>query len=250
MMEFGKSLRAAREAKGYTVLQLAEMTHMAPSVVENLENEDFSRIAAPIYGRGFVKLYCEAVGLVPKPLIDQFMDILNGNHEPRIRERPAALEPPVEETTEPPAAEPLPEPIATPPPQQDLFRSQTPLEDRKAPPLPMPDPLPPAAETEPEQTVSKYATPFRASHGTPPQAFWRMGVLALAALAVILLLFFGLRSLHRATSSDAAPAEPTTAESTETAPSAENPPAPKDVPPAAKPAAPRTAQDIPSLYID
>ena len=41
MMEFGKSLRAAREAKGYTVLQLADMTHMAPSVVENLEKAGY-----------------------------------------------------------------------------------------------------------------------------------------------------------------------------------------------------------------
>ena len=102
MMEFGKSLRAAREAKGFTVLQLAETTHLAPSVVENLENEDFSHIAAPIYGRGFVKLYCEAVGLAPKPMIDQFMDLLNGTTEPRIRERPVAPEAPAATSENPP----------------------------------------------------------------------------------------------------------------------------------------------------
>ena len=73
-MEFGKSLREAREAKGYTVAQIAETTHIMPSVIEGLENEDFSRIAAPIYGRGFVKLYCEAVGLEPKPMVDEFMN--------------------------------------------------------------------------------------------------------------------------------------------------------------------------------
>ena len=63
MIEFGKTLRSAREAKGYTASQVAEMTHIKPSVLDGLENEDFSMIAAPIYGRGFVKLYCEAVGL-------------------------------------------------------------------------------------------------------------------------------------------------------------------------------------------
>ena len=94
MMEFGKTLRTAREAKGYTVSQLAEMTRLAPSVIENLENEDFSRIAAPIYGRGFVKLYCEAVGLEAKPFVDEFMNIVNGDYEPRIRERSAAPEEP------------------------------------------------------------------------------------------------------------------------------------------------------------
>ena len=63
MIEFGKTLRAAREAKGYTVSQLAEATRLMHQVVEDLENENFTRIPAPIYGRGFVKLYCEAVGL-------------------------------------------------------------------------------------------------------------------------------------------------------------------------------------------
>ena len=104
-MGFGQILREARETKGYTVSQLAEMTHLKSSVVEGLENEDFSMIAAPIYGRGFVKLYCEAVGLDPKPLVAEFMEILNGNREPRIKERPAAA--PVESAA-PAAPEPPP----------------------------------------------------------------------------------------------------------------------------------------------
>ena len=79
MIEFGKTLRLAREAKGYTVSQLAEMTRMIHQTIEDLENENFTRIAAPIYGRGFVKLYCEAVGLDPKPMIAEFMEIFSGN---------------------------------------------------------------------------------------------------------------------------------------------------------------------------
>ena len=73
MIEFGKTLRTAREAKGLTPGQIAERTHMMIQVVEGLENENFSKIVAPIYGRGFVKLYCEAVGLEPKPLVDAFI---------------------------------------------------------------------------------------------------------------------------------------------------------------------------------
>ena len=91
MIEFGASLRAAREAKGLTVSQLVEITHIPPSTINELESENFERIAAPIYGRGFVKLYCEAVGLAPKPFIDEFMAIYNGEHEPTIRERPMTV---------------------------------------------------------------------------------------------------------------------------------------------------------------
>ena len=51
MIEFGKTLRAARESKGLTPGQIAEKTHMMVQMVEGLEKEDFSKIVAPIYGR-------------------------------------------------------------------------------------------------------------------------------------------------------------------------------------------------------
>ena len=93
MIEFGKTLRAAREAKGLSVAQLAEMTHMTPARVEELEAENFASIPAAIYGRGFVRLYCSAVGLDPKPLSDEFTEIFNGNRDPEIRERAPEPEP-------------------------------------------------------------------------------------------------------------------------------------------------------------
>lgn len=249
MMEFGKSLRAAREAKGFTVLQLAETTHLAPSVVENLENEDFSHIAAPIYGRGFVKLYCEAVGLAPKPMIDQFMDLLNGTTEPRIRERPVAPEAPAATSENPPEDEPIPEP----PPQQDLFRSQTPLDERRNLP-PASAPAAPVSAPKDEPAMSKYASPFRMAQNASTQRVWRTGVLALIAFAVILLLCFGLKALYRATSSGPAPEKPETtapaataqAETTQAKTAQAETTSAKEK----TPATPRTAQDIPSLYID
>ena len=249
MMEFGKSLRAAREAKGFTVLQLAETTHLAPSVVENLENEDFSHIAAPLYGRGFVKLYCEAVGLAPKPMIDQFMDLLNGTTEPRIRERPVAPEAPAATSENPPEDEPIPEP----PPQQDLFRSQTPLDERRNLP-PASAPAAPVSAPKDEPAMSKYASPFRMAQNASTQRVWRTGVLALIAFAVILLLFFGLKALYRATSSGPAPEKPETtapaataqAETTQAKTAQAETTSAKEK----TPATPRTAQDIPSLYID
>ena len=249
MMEFGKSLRAAREAKGFTVLQLAETTHLAPSVVENLENEDFSHIAAPIYGRGFVKLYCEAVGLAPKPMIDQFMDLLNGTTEPRIRERPVAPEAPAATSENPPEDEPIPEP----PPQQDLFRSQTPLDERRNLP-PASAPAAPVSAPKDEPAMSKYASPFRMAQNASTQRVWRTGVLALIAFAVILLLFFGLKALYRATSSGPAPEKPETtapaataqAETTQAKTAQAETTSAKEK----APATPRTAQNIPSLYID
>ena len=236
-MEFGKSLREAREAKGYTVAQIAETTHMLVSIIEGLEKEDFSRIAAPIYGRGFVKLYCEAVGLEAKPFVDEFMEIMNGNRDVSIKERPVATPPPVQDAVPPPPPPPPPPPAA----ERDLFAQEP------AMPEPPPQAEPPPAAT-PRADISRYASPFR-SEETTPSAFpvlpWRIILLATAGLAILVILVCGIRALYCATSSE--PAAETAEAATESAEKA----APKPtVQPAAKPAARTRQQNIPALYID
>ena len=108
MIEFGKTLRTAREAKGLTIADIANRTHLMSAMVSDLENENFSRLPAPIYGRGFIKLYCGVVGLDPKPLIDEFMEIQSGNRQPAIRERAVTTEGP---SAPEPEKEPVPEPV-------------------------------------------------------------------------------------------------------------------------------------------
>ena len=230
-MEFGKSLRAARETRGYTVSQLAEATHLAPTTIESLENEDFSHIPAPIYGRGFVKLYCEGVGLEPKPFVDEFMEIMNGNREPSIRERPTVAAAPAPEIKPEPAPEPAPavEPEPAPANESEPV-SESPVQD---------------LFSAPEPTISRYATPYRESGRREPSLSLpaipiRLVALAVGALVLIFLLGWGIRALYRATM----PAEP--AEEAQPA-AAEQPAAPKAV--AQSPAAPRTPQAIPDLYL-
>ena len=242
-MEFGKSLREAREAKGYTIAQIAESTHVMASVIEGLEKEDFSRIAAPIYGRGFVKLYCEAVGLDAKPFVDEFMAIVNGEHEIKIKERPVtATEPP------PPAALPhLPPPSAQEPAavERDLFAQDEPVAAEPPPaasPISNPEQSPAA---EPKAGFSRYASPFRSEDRMAPALPvlpWRLILLGVAGLAILLILACGIRALYRATSTkSASEAESVTATPMATTPANQ---------PAAKPAARAKKQDIPSLYID
>lgn len=244
MIEFGATLRAAREAKGYTIAQVAEATHMAPSTVEDLEREDFSRIAAPIYGRGFVKLYCETVGLDTKQFVAEFMDIYNGNRDIGIKERPVKAAPDPVPAPEP---APVPEPAAipeqpAPPPQGDLFAP--PPEPMPAPePAPAPDPL---FEPTPEPArLSRYAAPVSQSQMRDPMmnflspTIWRVAALACVAIVLIWLGLLGIRALYRATS--------TPSDNETTVQDAE---AKVKVQAEAKAAAPRTPQDIPALYID
>jgi len=85
MMALGEILRNARVQKGMKTSDVAESTRMMVQVVEGLEQEDFRRIAAPIYGRGFIKLYAELLELDPEPLIRDFMELYDGARVPAVR---------------------------------------------------------------------------------------------------------------------------------------------------------------------
>ena len=278
MIEFGKSLRQAREAKGYTIAQVAEMTRMAPKTVTDLENENFSHIAAPIYGRGFVKLYCEALGLEAKPFVEEFMAIYSGEKDIGIRERTVletpdpAPEPPVVESV-PPLSDtassvptPVPEPVTAPEPPPAPSMADFPMfSDAAIPTKPAAAPAP-APEAHPSASLSRYAAPVRKEERTSTlsPAIWRIGVLAAIAILIIWGAFLGIRALYRATSGNSTPppetpAEPVVTETPAPQPAKPDKPAKTDAKSAkadAKPeesapaSAPRTPQDIPSIYID
>ena len=280
MIEFGNTLRSAREAKGYTPSQIADMTHLKISVVEGLENEDFSMIAAPIYGRGFVKLYCEAVGIDPKPLVAEYMAIINGDREISIRERPtvetpapqAAIPPPAPSIPTPPPPPPNPTPAA-PLPEPDLFHQDVPVPP-PAPVAPVPPPEPaapvppppvlnlePAPEARQPQALSRYAATVseRTVASGFPTINLRIVILAALAIALLVAFIFAIRSLYHATTSDAATPEPAavavTAPATETEAATKTETAAKTEAAATMTAATapveRTQlQNIPPLYID
>lgn len=164
-MSFGKTLRSAREAKGLTVSQVASQTRILVQIISDMENEDFHRIPAPIYGRGFVRLFAECVGLNPAPLIQEFMEIYEGRRSPF-----ADITPPPAPEPPPPAAAPagIPDPIPEPPPADEQPHLQEPIPE--APPVmvsaafaprpkpepvcPLPDPIP---APNPEPAVPRAA---------------------------------------------------------------------------------------------
>ena len=81
MATLGQILQEAREKKGVTASQAAAATRMKIQAVQALEMDDFSRMAAPMYAKGFLKLYAEYLGLDPAPLIREYMDL----HAPKVR---------------------------------------------------------------------------------------------------------------------------------------------------------------------
>jgi len=59
----GEQLRAAREAQGITLEDVAARTRIPTRHLESLENSEWSRLPAPTYTMGFAKSYASVVGL-------------------------------------------------------------------------------------------------------------------------------------------------------------------------------------------
>src|SRR5262249_27446007 len=68
----GARLRAAREAKGLTVLQAAEKLHADTRILEALETEDFAVLGAEVYVRGPLRRYAELLGEAPEALQERY----------------------------------------------------------------------------------------------------------------------------------------------------------------------------------
>lgn len=103
-MSLGDQLQQARKQQRMTTSEVASATRMKIQIVEDLEREDFSRIAAPVYGKGFIKLYAEHVGLDPKPLIDEYVARFVDPAGSSLRREPLP----------PPQPQPMPEPAELP----------------------------------------------------------------------------------------------------------------------------------------
>lgn len=93
----GEKLKSARIARGMTASEVAAETRMKVQMVEALENEDFSQVAATIYGKGFIRLYAEQVGLDSAPLIEEYLTRFVAPEDGGIR---SAEEEPVDEEEE------------------------------------------------------------------------------------------------------------------------------------------------------
>jgi transcriptional regulator with XRE-family HTH domain len=72
MQSLGAILREAREAMGASTSEAAAQTKIKVQHIEALEREEFDKIAAPIYVKGFLKMYAEYLGLDPGAMIELY----------------------------------------------------------------------------------------------------------------------------------------------------------------------------------
>jgi transcriptional regulator with XRE-family HTH domain len=127
-MAIGPILQEARLKKQLTTSQVAERTRMKVQLVEDLESDDFHRMAAVIYGKGFIKLFAECVGLDPAPLIADYVLSVQGNQPSLIPDGKA--QPLIQKVRAEPTSEPAPEPEIKPEIEPEI---DTEVQDPSAP---------------------------------------------------------------------------------------------------------------------
>ena len=124
MDSMGQQFRAAREKKKMNISKAAALTRIKIQHLEMMENDDFSKMPAPTYAKGFIRIYASFLGLDPAPLVQEYIDThLNPTDEgarhpsrpaPPVRREPVILAPEPEPETDESAPAPRRERTRTP----------------------------------------------------------------------------------------------------------------------------------------
>ena len=92
METIGQALRTARELKRATLEDASRNTKIKVEILQRLEGDDFTGLGAPMYVKGYLKLYAEYLGLDSKLIGDTYLQSQGGLRRQGLRlETEAAL---------------------------------------------------------------------------------------------------------------------------------------------------------------
>lgn len=72
----GATLQAMRIRRGRTLDELAASTRIPRRILDSLERDDFSSLAAPVYVKGFLRSVCRELGYDPREVAQQYESTL------------------------------------------------------------------------------------------------------------------------------------------------------------------------------
>ena len=73
----GEKLRAAREARGISIRDVAEQTRIAPMYIECIENDNYKPLPGGIFNKGFVKSYARFIGIDEHEALQDYSRLLS-----------------------------------------------------------------------------------------------------------------------------------------------------------------------------
>ena len=71
--DVGTMMRRARETRGVSLRQIADVTKISVSALEALERNDISSLPGGIFSRAFVRSYAAEIGLDPEETVREFI---------------------------------------------------------------------------------------------------------------------------------------------------------------------------------
>ncbi|MBC5814910.1 MAG: helix-turn-helix domain-containing protein [Candidatus Eremiobacteraeota bacterium] len=78
MPALGEQFRAAREARGLSLSEVAEQIRIRSVYLGEIEAENWAAIGAPVYVRGFLRTYARFLGLDPEEAVAEFNKTAEG----------------------------------------------------------------------------------------------------------------------------------------------------------------------------
>jgi len=94
MQSVGSRLRDARETRGLSLEDIAQITKISRSHLDAIENDNFQVLPAPAFARGFVRSYASAVGLDPNEMVRALpssLDVVESSSSRRRRDNLAYM---------------------------------------------------------------------------------------------------------------------------------------------------------------
>ena len=88
--ELGDRLRKARENKGLSLEQVEEGTRIRRAFLEALEEEDFEKLPASAYVKGFIRNYAQFLGLDPEESLSHYRAMIgaSSSYAPSVLDEP------------------------------------------------------------------------------------------------------------------------------------------------------------------
>ena len=85
MESIGEILRGARHNKRASLEDASRSTRIKMEILEQLEADEFDRLAAPAYTKGFLRLYSEYLGLDAQSMVDAYLRSQGGLRRQGLR---------------------------------------------------------------------------------------------------------------------------------------------------------------------
>ena len=72
MVEIGSKLRRARESRNLTQHDIAQRLHLKLQTVAAIEQDEYEKLPAPTFTKGYLRLYAQLVGLSADDIIESY----------------------------------------------------------------------------------------------------------------------------------------------------------------------------------